>query len=139
MLSAYFSNNNINSNCICGKVLSYQSISADGFTAYNLLGKPIDSQYLDSVSFTMGSSRKHVWSYAAGVIQSSQFSGNCPCARYPGTSPPIYVQNQCYFESSSALLYFFTALHCFVPRHAFSPNTILEPVLFCVLFLLHYC
>ena len=60
--SVYFSNNNIDYISICGKVLGYQSTSADTLAAYNLLDNTIDSPYLDGISIT------HVWSYAAGVI-----------------------------------------------------------------------
>ena len=51
--------------------------------------------YVDGISITLGSPRKHVWTYAAGLSDDYNHSGmyNCPCATYPGPPPPAFVKD----------------------------------------------
>ena len=97
--SARFSNNKAKYNSICGKIRGYQKGTTDGF---NTQETAIDKPYLDGVSVTIGNPRKHVWSYVAGNSQNNESKrGNCPCAKYPGGKPPVYVQRHYYCESGS--------------------------------------
>ena len=97
--SARFSTNKAKYNSICGKIRGYQKGTTDGF---NTQVTAIDKPYLDGVSVTIGNPRKHVWSYVAGNSQNNESKrGNCPCAKYPGGKPPVYVQRHYYCESGS--------------------------------------
>ena len=99
--SAYFSNNKTKYNSICGKLRGYQQGSTAAFQAPP---GSLDGPYLDGVSITIGDPRKHVWSYAVGNTQiqdRSPFNINCPCAKFPGADPPVFVGNNYYCESGS--------------------------------------
>ena len=62
----------------------------------------IDGQYVDGVSVTSGSPRKHVWTFAIGIsVDENRPSWNCPCAEHPGPQPPSFVGNDYYCESGS--------------------------------------
>ena len=105
--SAYFSNNKTEYNSICGKLRGYQQGSTSAFVAEFAPSHSIDAPYLDGVSITVGNPRKHVWSYATGYsklnphITHPNVKVNCPCAKYPGAKPPIYVQRHYYCESGT--------------------------------------
>ena len=83
---------------LCGRVVGYQYRSPDGFLSGN-----INQQYVDGISITRGSPRQHVWTYAAGLTDSS--SGhtheNCPCSSSPGSRAPSFVGNSYYCESGN--------------------------------------
>jgi len=67
--------------------------------------KSIDGPYLDGVSITVGTPRKHVWSYAVGyskTVNNSEYKVNCPCAKYRGTNPPPFVKEHYYCESGAS-------------------------------------
>ena len=101
--SAYFSNNKAEYNSICGKLRGYQKGSHAGFYA-NYASHSIDAAYLDGVSITVDNPRKHIWSYAVGhskTYDQKPYKTNCPCAKYPGTNPPIFVKDHYYCESGS--------------------------------------
>ena len=97
--SAYFSNNKTEYNSICGKLRGYQLGSPAAFhTNHDLINGP----YVEGVSITVGNPRKHVWSYAVGFSKIYNTNAiNCPCAKYPGAKPPIFVKDHYYCESGS--------------------------------------
>jgi len=100
--SAYFSNKKFEYNSICGKLRGYQKGTNDAFAAYRTPSRSIDAPYLDGVSITVDSPRKHVWSYGVGVSQLyNVVPYNCPCAKFPGANPPVYVGDHYYCESGS--------------------------------------
>jgi len=100
--SAYFTNNKFEYNFICGKLRGYQKGTNDAFAAFRTGSRSIDGPYLDGVSITVGSPRKHVWSYGVGVSQlHNAVPYNCPCAKFPGANPPAYVRDHYYCESGS--------------------------------------
>ena len=82
--SAYFYMKGVSYEHICGQAKAYQK------------GNPNDG-----ISITIGSPRKHVWTYAVGLSDDYDYSGssNCPCATVPGPSPPAFVGNDYYCES----------------------------------------
>ena len=45
--------------------------------------------YIDGVSITLGSPRKHVWTYAVGHRDDNNVhqQRRCPCAKHPGRDP----------------------------------------------------
>ena len=54
------------------------------------------------VSITFGSPCKHRRSYAVGLSDDQNHpSANCPCAKYPGPTPPAYVGRHYYCESGN--------------------------------------
>ena len=55
--------------------------------------------YIDGVSITHGASpRKHIWTYAVGVVEDSSFGTSCPCTGR-GTPSPAFVGSDYYCES----------------------------------------
>ena len=72
---------------VCGRVRGYHRQSLDGFN-----GRSIDSTYVDGVSITRGSPRKHVWSLGSGI------AGRCPCSS-TSRRVPSFVGNDYYCES----------------------------------------
>ena len=96
---------------VCGSTRGYQFGSADAF-GHVLDTDPIDSAYLDGISFTYGSPRVHLWSYVVGHQEDLQTVSlaDCPCARGNYRNVPKYVQNNFYCESG-----FVDALHRDIP------------------------
>ena len=96
--SAQFSAKGISYDHICGQARAYQRGDLDGF--YISDSPSIDSQYVDGVSVTIGTPRKHVWTYAVGLSDDHNYPGsNCPCATVPGPPAPSFVGNDYYCES----------------------------------------
>ena len=82
---------------ICGQAKAYQKGSTDAFASKI---QSIDGIYVDGISITLGSPRKHVWTYAAGLSDDHDYKCcNCPCATIPGPGPPAFVGNDYYCES----------------------------------------
>ena len=85
-------------------VVGYQKGSPDGFNSY-VHKTSINDPYVDGVSITYGSSRKHIWSYAAGVSES--YSGSqqltCPCSLHGGAPAPSFVRDHYYCESGTTI------------------------------------
>ena len=64
--------------------------------------------HVDGISITLGSPRKHVWTYAVGLSDDNNYRGNnCPCATNPGpiARPPAFVGNDYYCESGDVGTY----------------------------------
>ena len=102
--SAHFTTYNIPYSRVCGMVVGYQKGTTDAF--YALARKTlIDEPYLDGVSITYGSPRKHIWSYAAGVSESYSRDqpATCPCSWRGGTRAPSFVRDHYYCESGSTI------------------------------------
>jgi len=104
--STYFDNNKFPYQHVCGKVIGYQKGTPDGYSAfaYNKYpNKDIDGPYVDGISLTYGTPRKHLFTYASGFSSNtgthSRF--NCPCAKYPGSQPHSFMQDFHYCESGS--------------------------------------
>ena len=95
--SGHFYMNEITYEHIYGQVVGYQKGSPD---AFEYRRSSLDSVYVEGVSITMGSPRQHVWTYAVGLSDDFNYPAwNCPCATYPGPSPPAFVGNDYYCES----------------------------------------
>jgi len=62
--SAHFPVNKVGYNKICGRIKGFHKGSPDAF--HNGKTYSIDHQYVDGISITLGSPRKHVWTYVAG-------------------------------------------------------------------------
>ena len=71
-------------NKVCGQAVGYQKGSPDSFQPPD----DINSYYVDGMSITYGSPRKHIWTYAVGISDDYNYpSYNCPCAKHPGPVP----------------------------------------------------
>ena len=83
-------------------VVGYQKGTPDGFFSH-VRKTSINDPYLDGVSITYGSSRKHIWSYAAGLSEShySHQTSTCPCSLHGGTPAPSFVRDYYYCESGT--------------------------------------
>ena len=76
---------------VCGRARGYRFHTTDGFRRYGG-GTRIEDAYIDGVSITRGSPRKHIWSYAAG-------EGGCRCFSQESEHyRPTFVGNDYYCE-----------------------------------------
>ena len=116
--STSFSVNGVGYRKVCGKARGYQKDTTDAF------GGPrrqrgffisdyivdIDDAYVDGLSITIGSPRKHVWTFSSGNndnnsafvdVGKATDEHTCPCAAVPGLLPFSFVRNDYYCESGS--------------------------------------
>ena len=105
--STVFSTLGLNYSKVCGQLRGYQVLTPN---AFNKQIKSIDGPYVDGASITYGSTtRKHIWTYASGYdphTTSKQWT--CPCNTDSTNTPPSYVGNDYYCETSS--IYITTAI-----------------------------
>ena len=86
---------------ICGKVQGYQFYSPNAFEGISDLGKTINDPYVDGISITQGSPRRHVWTYAAYYHEGRV--DMCPCTTSDGNvshPPPSFVGDDYYCETA---------------------------------------
>ena len=99
--SAHFTTYNIPYSRVCGMVVGYQKGSTDGFSSTQSINGP----YVDGVSITYNTPRKHIWTYAIGYSDKANLlpkhPNNCPCSQYPGRLPQSFVHDNYYCESGS--------------------------------------
>jgi len=87
-----------------GKLHGYQKGNPSAFAFNRTPTHSIDDIYLDGVSITIGKPHKHVWSYGVGLSQlhnTMLYKINCPCAKFPGANPPVYVGDHYYCKFGS--------------------------------------
>ena len=98
--SAQFYMKEVNYQHICGQAKGYQK---GGVYAFQVKMQFIDDAYINGISITVGSPRKHVWTYAAGLSDDYDDNGNnnCPCAIHPGPLQPAFVGNHYYCKSGN--------------------------------------
>ena len=88
---------------VCGIVKGYQYRAPDAFGPVYWGHNTIDTFYVDGVSITHGSPRRHLWTYATGL--SELYGGEqyrCPCDRSnpnDRNDVPSYVGENFYCES----------------------------------------
>ena len=103
--SAHFTTYNIPYSRVCGMVVGYQKGSTDGFASWHYSARSINGPYVDGVSITYGTPRKHIWTYGIGYSDKynalPKYPVNCPCSQYPGKLPPSFVHDNYYCESGS--------------------------------------
>ena len=102
--SAHFYVKGVSYEHICGQAKAYQKGNMDAFRSKI---QSIDGTYVEGISITIGSPRKHVWTYAVGLTDDHDYDSqyNCPCATHPGPSPPAFVGNNYYCESGDVGTY----------------------------------
>ena len=98
--SAYFPTHNIPYSRVCGKLIGIQKGTPDGFVPGNN-HRSIDGPYLDGISLTYGSPRKHIWSFAGSPAENNGHY-SCPCSRDRGTFPLPFVREHYYCESGNS-------------------------------------
>ena len=100
--SVHYSTLGVQFTQICGRAIGYQHHTTDAFSGFSGLPKNIDSPYVDGLSITYDTPRRHLWTYAAGFSESGlSSSANCPCADDEGRQPPSFVQDHYYCESGN--------------------------------------
>ncbi|XP_065903432.1 uncharacterized protein [Dysidea avara] len=112
--SAHFTTDGTSFSRICGMMKGYQKGSMDAFHPYSsasgkgypspvTVSTTLDGIYVDGVSITYGNPHKHIWTYAVGLSEDHNYGIlNCPCAKYPGATPPPYIGNDYYCESGNS-------------------------------------
>jgi len=98
--SAHFYVKGVSYEHICGQAKGYQKGTTNSYGTNSLY---IDGVYVDGISITLVSPHKHVWTYVVGLSDdyNHNSANNCPCATYPGPSPPAFVGNDYYCESGN--------------------------------------
>ena len=85
---------------VCGRAVGYQRHAPDAFGI--LGGTGIDDSYVDGLSITYDTPRRHLWTYAASYSAGgSPGSANCPCADVLAAQPPSFVGDHYYCESAN--------------------------------------
>ena len=66
---------------VCGKIIGFQHKSPDAFYSYHKDDQiTIESSYVDGISLTHGSPRKHIWTFVAAIHEhNSSWPSVCPC------------------------------------------------------------
>ena len=86
---------------VCGRALGY-SFHQPCALYHNT--RLIYQNYLTGLSITHGplnENANHVWSFVAGYREEGSQPCNCPCAKYPGNSPPSYVGTDYYCDTAT--------------------------------------
>ena len=97
--SVQFPSNGISYSQICGRVTGYQFGHVDAFHS----SSNVNSWYVDGVSITRGSPRKHVWTLASGFTDSYNNAPHviCPCSTGSSQTVPSFVGNHYFCESGN--------------------------------------
>ena len=97
--SVQFPSNGISYSQICGRVTGYQYHSPSAFSPQL---NNINSYYVDGVSITRGSPRKHVWTLANAVFDNYNTPNIiCPCSPGSSQTVPSFVGNHYFCESGN--------------------------------------
>jgi len=101
--SASFSTNGATYQRVCGRARGYQKGRANSFSAHRVLNQQLDSYYIDGISITYNSPRRHIWSYGVGAYDDggNDCFCNCPCGNNGGADPPSFVGTSYYCESGN--------------------------------------
>ena len=104
--SVQFPSNGIRYSQVCGRVVGYQYVSPDA-VHYNTAHNDINSYYVDGVSITRGSPRKHIWTLMSGLNEASFHLGdghhNCPCSQGSTQNSTLqsFIGNDYFCESGN--------------------------------------
>ena len=93
---------------VCGRARAYQWGYMYSFRGYHSASHSISAQYVDGLSFTHGTPRTHIWTFAAGAnqgnsnatdIESTNEHYRCPCNPGNTYGPPPFVSNDYFCDS----------------------------------------
>ena len=92
---------------VCGRAKAYQWGSLLSFYGYHQYSRGINAQYVDGLSFTHGTPRTHIWTFAAGYYQTITTNNNyryhrCPCNPGNTDGSPPFVGNDYFCESGAS-------------------------------------
>ena len=96
--SIIYQSNGVSYSNVCGRVTGYASLTVDAL-AYYRPGAGLDSVYVDGISITHGSPRKHVWTFA------TDHEGSCRIKDIPFIGEDIYCENTDYSTSNRRRLW----------------------------------
>ena len=103
--SVIFPSHNISYSQVCGRVIGYQKGTTGGIS--NWLGprSDINQAYVDGISVTIGSQRKHVWTFIAAFLENKIFPAHtstaCPCGSNSTVEPQSFVGSDYFCESGN--------------------------------------
>ena len=101
--SVKFSSLGSNYSQVCGRIIGYQYGSPSGIKEFG--SQTIDQVYVDGISLTHGSPRKHIWTFMAQVQDNSLHLGNkafiCQCANGSTKTPPSFIGKDYFCESGN--------------------------------------
>ena len=88
---------------VCGRMIVYQYGTPEAFSRSIVISSlTIDSQYLDGLSLTHGSSpRQHIWSFPVGVTITRNDRFACPCNVGYTRTFPAFIGNSFFCDSSA--------------------------------------
>ncbi len=86
---------------VCGRAKAYHWGYLHSFYGYHHDSRGINAQYVDGLSFTHGTPRTHIWTFAAGQYQaiSGDTAHRCPCNQGNTFGSPPFVGNDYFCES----------------------------------------
>ncbi len=89
---------------VCGRAKAYHWGFLHSFHGYNTESRGINAQYVSGLSFTHGTPRTHIWTFAAGLYQAnssdtSVINERCPCNQGNTYGSPPFVGNDYFCES----------------------------------------
>ena len=89
---------------VCGRAKAYHYGYLLSFFGYNFASHGINAQYVAGLSFTHGTPRTHIWTFAAGYYQgisgdNSYRNYRCPCNQGNTYGSPPFVGNDYFCES----------------------------------------
>ncbi len=91
---------------VCGRAKAYHWGLLYSFYGYNERGQTINDQYVDGLSFTHGTPRSHIWTFAVGYFQgvsgdTTNLILRCPCNHNNTYGSPPFVGNDYFCESGA--------------------------------------
>ena len=89
---------NISYSRVFGRIKAYQYGPTNSFQMFRRGNGTIDEPYVDGVSLTYGSPRKHIWTFAADRDKNNSF---CPCVR-DDISTPEFVGEDYFCDTGEA-------------------------------------
>ena len=68
---------------VCGRAIAYRWGEHHAFYGHHQFGQNIDGYYMDGLSFTHGSPRQHIWTFASGIFSGTSPNSEGPISRCP--------------------------------------------------------
>ncbi len=91
---------------VCGRAKAYHWGYMYSFYGYNRLGHTINDSYVNGLSFTHGTPRSHIWTFAGGYYQgvsgdTGSQASRCPCNHGNTYGSPPFIGNDYFCESGA--------------------------------------
>ena len=111
--SVTFSTNGISYSQVCGRVIGYQYASPDALRPDGGY-EDLDSPYVDGLSITYGSPRKHIWTLIASwrvMFHDVYTDINCPCNSDSTITVQSFIGDNYFCESGNSMTGFTRKLY----------------------------